>query len=124
MGVPTGQQSQTTGARGGRPTGGLLGAFLVVVVLLTGCWQPVSHYTIEIELQSGMNTVVYPGQTMNIEDATASIRTDLESVSYWNGSAWLVYTPSPAYDDLNTLVKGQTYNVYMKAGATWSVPER
>ena len=90
---------------------------LLMILVMGGC-----NPSLRIDLQAGQNTVVYPGETIGVEDATIPIRDEMQSICYWDGSAWLVYTPGPAYDDLSILVKGQTYNVYMEVDKTWIIP--
>jgi len=74
-----------------------------------------------VQLAAGENVVAYGGPTMPVEQAVASIAGSLESVWYWDGTTWWVYTPVPSYDDLVELVKGQTYNLFMLEPAMWQI---
>ena len=79
------------------------------------------HQATQIELQAGMNEVVYPGRTTNIEDAVAPIKNELNRVLFFDGSTWHIYRTSGPTGDLDTFVNGETYMVNMSAPKTWTV---
>ena len=97
---------------------------VAIALLIVAC----GNTPYSIALQEGPNLgvdglgVVYLGATMPVEDAVASILPQLVhgSVQYWNGSAWLVWTPDAAYDTLLTLEHGKPYAITLKAKAIWT----
>ncbi len=78
-----------------------------------------------IQLTIGLNEVVYPGVTMPIADAVASIATTINAVWYYDKIAdkWLGYAPSaPSWaNDLATVTKGETYSVTALENCTWVI---
>lgn len=78
-----------------------------------------------IQLIIGQNEVVYPGATMPVADAVASIATKINSIWYYDKVAgkWLGYSPTaPSWaNDLATVTKGETYSVTALANCTWVI---
>lgn len=74
-----------------------------------------------VQLVAGYNEVVYMGTTKPVVDAVAPILEYMNAIAHFDGVNWSTYDgPGGAYDDLATVVHGETYFLSMYEACFWS----
>lgn len=80
---------------------------------------------VSIDLVAGLQDIVYPGETMAVANAVASIANTLIAVWYYDEvqAKWLAYSPTaPNWaNDLTVMTKGETYSINMTEATVWIV---
>lgn len=76
-----------------------------------------------IPLKAGQNEVTYLGPTQPIAAALASIAPYVQWVWWWDSTTWRIYQPG-APSDFDTMVTGQTYQVYVTQDCLWTEATR
>ena len=80
---------------------------------------------VSFDLVAGLQDIVYPGETMAVASAVASIASTLIAVWYWDEEVgrWLAYSPTaPDWaNDLTVMTKGETYSINMTEATVWVV---
>ena len=76
------------------------------------------------DLVSDANNIVWTGSTVNISEATYSIKDSINYTYYWNATSESWSSWSPNYPewmfDLKKLTQGECYYFNMKTSATWN----